>query len=306
MSRVPFRQQVVQLVNRVHKPERDPGRAARVYAEYDQGRRYAEYHEHCRAACVRDFEDSEPGAVERDGFSYLRGLGAERAQQVADELQRDHELELLKKDSRDLEGFRVSDRRWLETLYSDLLVGETDRAIAAYFRSEYLVHWSALSLNHPAEEQSSVSFRWHCDKGPSAHLKLIVYLNPTGEHGGNTEFINRADTDAVARQGYLFGWSKSRTDDIGRLSRLAGRPLGSEMRERDAGEAVLFQPSRVLHRGVSPTRGARLTATLCILPSPVPWLQAWRSNAAHDLAVDDKWHDDAMSLLDRLARRPAP
>src|SRR5690606_40431530 len=123
-------------------------------------------------------------------------------------------------------------------------------------------------------EHAIVAFKWHCDKGPSSHLKLIVYLNPTREHGGNTEFMDVEDTAAVARRGYLFGWSKTRTDDVAHLSRLAGRPLGTELRERAAGEAVLFQPSRLLHRGISPTRGDRLAATLCLLRSPADWQAA--------------------------------
>src|SRR5690606_18506976 len=101
-----------------------------------------------------------------------------------------------------------------------ILRDRVDAAIAGYFGSEYLVHWIAMSLTRAAKEQESVSFRWHCDKGPSAHLKLIVYLNPTIVHGGNTEFMDRDDTLAVARQGYLFGWSKTRTGDVHHLSRL--------------------------------------------------------------------------------------
>jgi hypothetical protein len=165
------------------------------------------------------------------------------------------------------------------------------------------VHWVAFSLTRQAVEQESVSFRWHCDKGPSAHLKLIVYLNPTAAHGGNTEFMDLADTRAVAERGYLFGWSKIRTGDVAHLAELAGRSLATCLREREAGEAVLFQPGRVLHRGVSPTRGERLTATLCLLPSPVNWQRAFDSETLSDLAVDEKWHDDALVFLAELERR---
>ncbi len=181
--------------------------------------------------------------------------------------------------------------------------GPVDGAIAAFFGSEYLVHWVALSLTRAAPEQASVSFRWHCDKGPSSHLKIIVYLNATASHGGNTEFMDLGDTLALAERGYLFGWSRTRTGDVEHLSRLAGRPLTARMQELEAGESVLFQPSRVLHRGISPTRGPRLTATLCLLPSPVHWQRAYECETLSDLAVDEKWHDDALVFLSQLETR---
>jgi hypothetical protein len=191
----------------------------------------------------------------------------------------------------------------LRRLLGDVLQGRVDESVAGFFGSEYLVHWVAFSLTRRAPEQESVSFRWHCDKGPSAHLKLIIYLNSTVEHGGNTEFMELADTMAVAQRGYLFGWSKTRTGDVARLARMAGRGLATQLRDRQAGEAVLFQPGRVLHRGVSPTRGDRLTATLCLLPSPVPWLRAFDCETLADLAVDEKWHDDALEFLALLTQR---
>jgi hypothetical protein len=84
---------------------------------------------------------------------------------------------------------------------------------------------------------------------------------------------------------------------------MAGHQLSTHLRARDAGEAALFQPGRVLHRGVSPTRGDRLTATLCLLPSPVHWQRAFECETLSDLAVDEKWHDDALAFLALLAQR---
>jgi hypothetical protein len=293
----------LKFVSRFYKRERDSRRAQTIWQEYDQRRRYGDYLAHCRDACQRAALPAADVELERRGFSYLRALEPAAAAACATDLQNLYRPQLLKKDSRDLEGFRVADRQWLRELLGRMLQGQVDSSIVSFFRSEYLVHWVAFSLTRQAEEQASVSFRWHCDKGPSSHLKLIVYLNPTASHGGNTEFMDLADTEAVARQGYLFGWSKTRTGDVRHLSRVAGRALATELRERDAGEAVLFQPARVLHQGVSPTRGARLTATLCLLPSPVHWLRAFESEAMSDLAVDEKWHDDAMMFLEDLNKR---
>jgi hypothetical protein len=148
-----------------------------------------------------------------------------------------------------------------------------------------------------AKEQESVSFRWHCDRGPKTHLKLIVYLNATDEHGGNTEFVSLADTARVAAHGYLFGWAQTRSSDIGDISRIAQRDLAPCSRAMGAGDGVLFQPATVLHRGISPHRGPRYIITLCLLPSPVHWETALARGAMSDLATDTKWHQNAAQLL---------
>jgi len=291
---------ITRLRDRLYKPELDAGRAQRVYREYDIGRRYAEYHAYCQARFERE-PDAAPGtALEQQGFEYFTPLNENDAVKWRRELQDNHSSGLLKKDSKHLEGFHVTDMAWLQALLSAVLAGDLDQRIVEYFGSEYLLHWWAFSVTRQATEQASVSFRWHCDKGPSSHLKLIAYLNPTAEHGGNTEFMDLADSESVARRGYLFGRSKTRTPDIGHLSRIAGRELASHARPLRAGQAVLFQPSRVLHRGLSPDRGERVVMTLCILPSPVHWKAALQSGASFDLAVDDKWHRDAMGILDRI------
>jgi hypothetical protein len=294
---------LLRLVSRFYKRERDAHRAGQIWREFDENRHYAEYHAHCRAAWRREPQPPVDADLAQLGFSYVRALQTPEAADVASDLAARYPPQLLKKDSKHLEGFRVQDRQWLTALLDRVLRNQVDSAIAAFFRSEYLVHWVAFTLTRAAKEQESVSFRWHCDKGPSAHLKLIIYLNPTAVHGGNTEFIDRTDTAAVASQGYLFGWSKIRTGDVAHLSRIAGRPLATHLREREAGEAVLFEPGRVLHRGVTPTRGDRLTATLCLLPSPVPWRHAFDAGTLSDLAVDEKWHDDALEFLADLTAR---
>jgi len=300
---------LLRLVSRFYKRERDPRRAWETWKAFDEERHYDEYHRRCREAFGRVPPPVADEGLAQRGFTYLRAMDVDAAGALTAQLQA-RQTQLLKKDSKHLEGFRLEDRQAMRALLAHVLRDRVDAAIAGYFGSEYLVHWVAMSLTRAAREQESVSFRWHCDKGPSAHLKLIVYLNPTPQHGGNTEFMEREDTLAVARQGYLFGWSKARTGDVAHLSKLAGRPLSTQLVERDAGEAVLFEPSRVLHRGITPTRGPRLTATLCLLPSPVPWQRAFDAGGMSDLAVDEKWHDDALAFLAdlhrRLAAAPAP
>jgi len=291
---------MTRLRNRFYKPELDAGRAQRVYRDYDSDRRYGEYHAHCQARFKRELEPEPGTALQRQGFEYFTPLNEVEAGHRCRELLKNHSSRLIKKDSKHLEGFHVEDMAWVEAFLSRVLDGSLDQRIVEYFKSEYLLHWLTFSVTRQAREQDSVSFRWHCDKGPSTHLKLIVYLNPTAEHGGNTEFIDLEGSEAVARRGYLFGWSKTRTSDIRRLSRIAGCELTKHGSPLQAGQAVLFQPARVLHRGLSPDRGDRLVMTLCILPSPVHWKLALQRGALSDLAVDEKWHKDAMGILDKI------
>ena len=46
--------------------------------------------------------------------------------------------------------------------------------------------------------------RWHCDGGPSKHLKIIIYLNGHEEHGSNTAFYDKETTQKLKELGYIF------------------------------------------------------------------------------------------------------
>lgn len=287
------------LTKRWFRRALDPSRAARVYGEYDEKRGYRAYHELCRRVAPRSVpkRGSEVSSAGAETFSVMEPATAARLlASVADGA----EIAALKKDSMHLEGFRIADPARVEEILSAALSPVADRRIAAFFESEYLVHWFTLTRTPAAERQDSVSFRWHCDRGPRSHLKLLVYLNATREHGGNTELLDLEQTARVADRGYLFGPSEKRIEDLERLSRKVGRELRPRLRELEAGEGLLFQPSRVLHRGVSPTRGPRFVLTLCLLPSPVPWQEALRRGTCSDLAADEKWHAHAAELAVRL------
>ncbi len=292
---------LIKLASLVYKRELDPRRAERVYREYDDARGYADYHRRCQAQFARARPAHSESALRQRGFEYLNVLEPARAAAILERLETEHGLSLLKKDSRDLEGFRVAPEFIVETLDA-VLTPAVDDKLAGFFGSEYLVHWVTYSMAPRAPEQASVSFRWHCDRGPRAHLKLIVYLNPTADHGGNTEFIELADTARIGQRGYLFGWTKTRTGEVDHLARIAGTEIRAHQRAMGAGDGVVFQPATVLHRGLSPTLGPRYVITLCLLPSPLPWREAFERGTLSDLAQDDKWHRHAHDLSNTLAR----
>jgi hypothetical protein len=144
---------------------------------------------------------------------------------------------------------------------------------------------------------------WHCDRGPRAHLKLLVYLNDYSEHGGGTAYLDLESSSAVANSGYLFARGRRRTASLKELAKLAGRPLEAYEHHPRAGDSVLFQPSRVLHCGLTPRLGPRYVFTLCLLPSPVSWREAMMCSAQVDLRRDPIWHERAADLAERFSAR---
>jgi hypothetical protein len=278
------------------RPGLDRGRVERVHREFDDHRGFHRYHEGCRAAFARDTK-APSAPINEAGFEYMQVMSRAGAEDLLERATATVPLTYVKKDTRNLEGFKLEDPHLVEEMLAAALPDVVDDRVVRFFGSEYLVHWFTLTRTAPAPEQPSVSFRWHCDKGPRAHLKLLVYLNATDEHGGTTSLIDLAETARVARAGYVFGSTRRRTGDLAFLSRLAGIELHEWRRPLRAGEGLLFQPASVLHRGISPRQGPRVVLTLCLLPSPIHWREALHRGATSDLAQDDKWPRHASELL---------
>jgi hypothetical protein len=192
--------------------------------------------------------------------------------------------------------YRVDDPAFARSLLTAALTRGVDERVTQYFRSEYFVHWFVVNRAMPRPDENFNSFLWHCDRGPRVHLKLLVYLNGVDEHDGRTEFLDLHATRDLARSGYLFGRVADRRADLGPLA----ERVGAEFQPRSwclaGGEALLFQPSNVLHRGLMPSRAARTMLAICLLPSPVPWREALDRGLMSDLAHDPKWHRDAMDV----------
>ncbi len=297
-----MKQRLLALINRFYKRERDPQRMQRTLREYDIGRGYERYHTLCRAQLARPVADGGHRLLNARGFDYLDVLEPAAAAALIDSVAASHRLDGIRQGSKS-HFQRLTDIRLLEPLLARLFTAELDAALKHFFQSEYLVHWLTFSVARKTAQQDLVSFSWHCDKGPTQHLKLIVYLNASSEHGGNTEFIDLDDTRSVGERGYVFGWTKTRTSDVGHLEALAGRPIVTHKKELRAGEGILFQPAQVLHRGLSPLRGDRYALTLNLLPSPMPWRAALHKDTLSALAADKNWHDHVDELLQALQAR---
>lgn len=283
------------------EPDLDARRVTQVFEEFDQRRGYGAWHAYCRNALQRPLPArAAADPVSANGFAVERVMSRERATELLSAARADQAPGRLKRDSAKLEGYGLDDPALVQRLAGQALSPEIDAHCLAFFGSEYFIYWYTLSRTAPAEGPANVSFMWHCDRGPRAHLKLLVYLNDHDEHGGGTSYLDLPASETVARSGYVFARGKRRTGSLQELSTLAGRPLSAYEHRPRAGDAVLFQPSRVLHSGITPTLGPRYVFTLCLLPSPVPWQQALARSAQVDLRHDPLWHGDAGDLAQRF------
>ncbi len=296
---------LVRKFKRWFEPDLDAARVTKVFAEFDDRRGYAAWHTHCKTVLARPLPIRDaPGPVVKDGFAVEQAMPRETAASLLAAASAGQQPGMLKRDSAKLEGYDLDDAALLRRLAASALTPQVDAHCLEFFRSEYFIYWYTLSRTAPVEGpegRPSVSFMWHCDRGPSRHLKLLVYLNDHSEHGGGTSYLDLAGSEAVARSGYVFARGRRRTGSLEELSTLAARPLAAYEHLPQAGDAVLFQPSRVLHRGITPTLGPRYVLTFCLLPSPVRWDVALERSAQVDLRRDPIWHDDAGELAGRFA-----
>ena len=293
---------LLRKIKRWFEPNLDPNRVERVFDEFDRVRGYDAWQEYCRAQLARPLpQRGESGPVLMLGFVPLQVMPAAQATQLLATVSDAVDVTRLKRDSAKLEGYELADPALVARLLESALGADVDRHCLEFFRSEYLVHWVTLSRTAPGNEPASVSFRWHCDKGPRSHLKLLVYLNDYREHGGGTAYLDLAGSAAVARTGYMFARGQRRSDSLAELATLAGRDLEAYHHHPQAGDAVLFQPAQVLHSGITPQRGPRYVLTLCLLPSPLPWRTALARGAQIDLRSDAIWDAHAGQIEKRLA-----
>lgn len=292
---------LLRKVRRWFEPELDPSRVSRVFEEFEEQRGYGDWHLYCKSQLTRELPKRYvPLPVVRDGFAVQRIVSAEGASQLLAAAGDSSKVQRLKRDSAKLQGYDLSDPALVQRLVETALTDEVDAQCLDFFRSEYFVYWYTLSRTAPVEGPASVSFMWHCDRGPRAHLKLLVYLNNYAEHGGGTAYLDLESSSAVANSGYVFARGRRRTASLEQLAKLAGRPLKAYDHHPHAGDPVLFQPSRVLHLGLTPKLGPRYVLTLCLLPSPMPWREALARGAQIDLRHDPIWHEHAAQLKQRF------
>ncbi len=160
----------------------------------------------------------------------------------------------------------------------EILAGVFNPELDAKLISYFLAPYAVLFWNIQGSGESNPSLRWHCDAGPSCHLKLLVYLNQTA---GATELVDRTTTDLFKRLGYGFGPFAERVEDIASLGREHGIECAPDRLSPSPGSGVLFAPSEVLHRGVYPRDETRYVMQIGL----IPWNSPWQQNLAETFAT---------------------
>ncbi len=161
-------------------------------------------------------------------------------------------------------------------LMSEILDGDIGDAVRQLFGSEFGAVFMEISRNWDRKGMEGRgrrlnSTRWHCDGGPTEQCRILVYLSGADEHDSGTWIADLQATDALKRCGYVFCKPEERLTDLLPLTERLGLRFEPRLVCPQAGEAILVNPGRRLHRKELPTRGVRDTLGLTLIPAPGGW-----------------------------------
>ncbi|MHC8510161.1 MAG: hypothetical protein ACYYKD_12385 [Rhodospirillales bacterium] len=251
---------------------------------YDKELGYDEWARRCAAMFSR-----EPGGESefvRQGFEYVRLMDKNAAEKFAAVIDKEAQSpESVQSFDAGMENITLRNPENARALIEAMLTPEIDSRLTALFQSEYYVKHLRVQKVAPSEG-GDISFKWHKDGGPEKHVKVILYLKSSAETGGRTHFINLEQTAQLAAAGYDFVTLEDRLDDLSEFAAQRSGPFSVSSHSFEAGEAVIFQPMRALHRGVEPDAGVRYTATLIILPHKNSWRKETERRDLLDLQTE--------------------
>ncbi|GJL63106.1 MAG: hypothetical protein NPIRA04_17600 [Nitrospirales bacterium] len=281
-------------LNILWKKRLDPSRRKAVFTEYDKQRGYQRYHQYCQSVVTRKFSPKDD-MLSTQGLEHITVFDEPTSATTLGSLLAKSEGSIQKENIDYSEMLQVNDDIFLRQMFQNIFTPSIDHKLLHYFKSEYFVYWFAIFHTIPSP-QSRRSFLWHCDKGPSRHLKILLYLNDTAVHGGNTEFFDREFTRKFSESGYLFGPVDARQSDLSDLAKKLDLPYQPKKWSMHAGDAIIFEPSQILHRGILPNHGSRYVLTLCLLPSPIPWHTAFDLTKGVGISQNYNWHTNARDI----------
>ncbi len=153
-----------------------------------------------------------------------------------------------------------------------IVTPEIDAALHSYFGGHYAVLWYNWAVVEGPDTPKSTANKWHCDAGPTTHLKTITYFDYTEDHGSSTSLADISSTQRLKEVGYLLNDIKYRQIDISDLLNFYDINLKKESPVFSAGDTVMFNPTKRMHQIILPKEGMkRRCFTLCYIPSPLPW-----------------------------------
>ena len=277
----------------------DPSRHEAVFTSYDEERGYRAYHEYCQQLLERTVENGANNPLSLHGIEHTSVLDPHEASDTLTMVVKKSSAVVKKEDIDYSEMLTVQDIHFIETLFEKIFTPTLNQKLIEYFKSEYFIYWYTVLRATPTPHARR-SFLWHCDKGPSSHIKLLLYLNGTEEHGGNTEFLDRQTTEKFIKTGYIFGPVDARQSDLSTLAKNANIDYSPKKWDMKPGDGILFEPSQILHCGILPTKGPRYVLALCLLPSPISRQEAFKRTNGKSLSEDYAWHNDAKEIRQAL------
>lgn len=213
------------------------------------------------------------------GYDCVPAISEETASALMNYLKTEHLDKQRPEASPFQESFPLKEKRLFMDLLEEVFRDEIDDMILSYFQSEYAILFCSMVITYPVGGREvpieQVSFRWHCDTSPEYHLKVLVHLNDVREHHGGTRCINIEQTRPFKDIGYAFNVIYNRLSDLTELARQFNITYEEELIRPKTGEAIIFQPGQVLHRGSWPDKAARYLVNLGV----VPWQAHWRTMA---------------------------
>ncbi len=169
----------------------------------------------------------------------------------------------------------------LKILLPYIFTDAVDLQLRSYFNSEYCLFWYSFYGVNDDETDGDYFKRWHCDGGPSKHLKIIVYLNGHDEHGSDTAFYPEAATERLKEEGYIFTALNDRKTDIEPLMEHFGIEGKSVTATPGAGDTLIFNPGKLAHKAIVSNKGQkRYVFNACIVASPKPWQAVMENHCA--------------------------
>jgi len=247
----------------------NPNGQAMTEEAFDIRLGYRAYHDNCRRSFQRH-------AAARK--SELEGLGVEMASIFSGDECRIIREQMDANLSRD---GSLYGNEFKKNLLHRVFNKHVDAIITGYFESEYYATWYSFDRNDPGDIPVK-SFFWHCDGGPTKHLKVLLYLSDSGEKSGNTEFLDPVTTARFKELGYVFSKVDDRVMDLKPLADNYGIPFLPFQFPMKAGNAVIFNPMTNLHHGIQPTEHVRYIMQMCIIPAGNSWEATWDAGLRSD------------------------
>lgn len=154
-----------------------------------------------------------------------------------------------------------------------IITPEMDLEIKNFFKSNYAILWYSSHSVNTNDISENCSAKWHCDGGPSSHLKVITYLNDHSEHKSSTLIMDIESTEKLKEVGYIYSDVRDRILDISDLLEYYNIEDTTYQHKFKKGESILFSPTQTAHRADPPKDHGvnRTTFNLCIIPSPMDW-----------------------------------